>query len=506
MPDYHVQQAWREKVTLVILIIILCGVLAFITFGFNVVLCTAKLNSFKNSDIEAYTYDNYPGRYVIRGGLYDFGVIRTQHAGFAKVQALSSAGQDKIDKSSGRDVSLYFPPNAELCSRIAVKSFSLECATSDFDGVKYCHQESLSGAVMTSMLLGEVAFDWADIQSQEKRKLIAYNSAVIDVTKYISENNTFLGQWVHDTILASVGTDASMRFAANDQTKEAAKCLVSLYGVGTVDTETIGCFISDIVLNVALVTILAVVLIRFVLAIAFNWFMSRELGRLQEKRRKLYGRNPNNRSKASSIVRRRRSETGSGAETPNSNNMSRNSSVSNLSALGAMDLEKNIAAGVSQALESSGRTNVGTLTRTEEADLRNIHTLMLVTCYSEGEASLRCTLDSLASTDYPDEFKLLIVIADGLITGSGNPKSTPDLLLDMIELDPHLPNPPEALSYIAIADGAKRHNKAKVYVGVYRCGEKSVNTILIVKCGTEEEQKAGVKPGTEESVIRKSFS
>ncbi|KAG5460184.1 MAG: hypothetical protein BJ554DRAFT_7800, partial [Olpidium bornovanus] len=46
MDNYHTQQAWREKVTLVILITILCGALAFITFGLNVALCTAKTNTF----------------------------------------------------------------------------------------------------------------------------------------------------------------------------------------------------------------------------------------------------------------------------------------------------------------------------------------------------------------------------------------------------------------------------------------------------------------------------
>lgn len=123
-----------------------------------------------------------------------------------------------------------------------------------------------------------------------------------------------------------------------------------------------------------------------------------------------------------------------------------------------------------------------------------LRTIMLVTCYSEGESGIRATLDSLARTDYPDTHKLLFIIADGIITGSGNSKSTPDILIDMLDLDPQFPQEPEAYSYVAIADGQKRHNMAKVYAGRYHVDGHSVPAVVIVKCGTAEEQQAA-KPG-----------
>jgi cellulose synthase/poly-beta-1,6-N-acetylglucosamine synthase-like glycosyltransferase len=62
-----------------------------------------------------------------------------------------------------------------------------------------------------------------------------------------------------------------------------------------------------------------------------------------------------------------------------------------------------------------------------------MNVLLLVTCYSEGEASIRTTIDSLASTNYPDEHKLLFIIVDGMIKGAGNDKTTPEIILEMIE-------------------------------------------------------------------------
>ncbi|KAI8844766.1 chitin synthase-domain-containing protein [Chytridium lagenaria] len=137
-----------------------------------------------------------------------------------------------------------------------------------------------------------------------------------------------------------------------------------------------------------------------------------------------------------------------------------------------------------------------------------IHTVMLVTCYSEGSDGLRTTFDSLASTTYNAKNKLLFIIADGLITGSGNEKSTPELILDMLELDSHWPKNPEPQSYLAIASGSKRHNKAKVYVAWYNNGTNRIPAILVVKCGTAEEQtqsKAGNRGKRDSQIILMNF-
>lgn len=42
---------------------------------------------------------------------------------------------------------------------------------------------------------------------------------------------------------------------------------------------------------------------------------------------------------------------------------------------------------------------------------------VLVPCYNEGEGELRKTIKSILDTDYPQENKILVVVADGIITG-----------------------------------------------------------------------------------------
>jgi chitin synthase len=90
-----------------------------------------------------------------------------------------------------------------------------------------------------------------------------------------------------------------------------------------------------------------------------------------------------------------------------------------------------------------------------------LYTIMLVTCYSEGEEGLRTTMDSLSNTTYSNKHKIFFVIADGLITGAGETKSTPDIVVSMMDLEPEMTNP-KACSYLAVADGEKQLNMAKV--------------------------------------------
>lgn len=130
------------------------------------------------------------------------------------------------------------------------------------------------------------------------------------------------------------------------------------------------------------------------------------------------------------------------------------------------------------------------------------HTICLVTCYSEGEDGIRTTLDSIATSDYPNSHKLILVICDGIITGQGNAMSTPDACIGMMRDFVVPPDQVEPYPYIAIADGSKQNNMAKVYAGYYKYNDDTVDRelqqrvpmVTIVKCGTPQE--AGTpKPG-----------
>lgn len=131
-----------------------------------------------------------------------------------------------------------------------------------------------------------------------------------------------------------------------------------------------------------------------------------------------------------------------------------------------------------------------------------IHVMCMVTAYSESIEGLRTTLDSICTTEYPNSHQLIAIVCDGLVKGSGNDMTTPEICLSMMT-DLSVPEEDvEAYSYVSVVSGRKRHNMAKVYAGFYKYDDDTVPldkqqrvpVICIVKCGTAEEA-GSAKPG-----------
>ncbi|KAJ2523576.1 hypothetical protein GGI11_001416 [Coemansia sp. RSA 2049] len=122
-----------------------------------------------------------------------------------------------------------------------------------------------------------------------------------------------------------------------------------------------------------------------------------------------------------------------------------------------------------------------------------------VPCYTEDEASLLKTIDSLAGLSYDDKHKLIFIVCDGNIVGSGNDRSTPRIVLDILGVDPEYD--PPGRDYLAIAEGSRRHNIAKVYSGLYEYEGHVVPFMVAVKVGTPDEANRSGNRGKRDSQI-----
>ena len=130
-----------------------------------------------------------------------------------------------------------------------------------------------------------------------------------------------------------------------------------------------------------------------------------------------------------------------------------------------------------------------------------------VPCYTEGEASLRRTIDSLAQLEYDDKLRLILVVCDGNIVGSGNDRPMPRIVPDILGADLNLE--PEALSFISLGEGARQHNMGKVYSGLYECSGHVVPYLVVVKIGTpgnrgKRDSQTVIKPCSSPSVLARS--
>nr|ODO04126.1 chitin synthase [Cryptococcus depauperatus CBS 7855] len=113
-----------------------------------------------------------------------------------------------------------------------------------------------------------------------------------------------------------------------------------------------------------------------------------------------------------------------------------------------------------------------------------------VPCYTEGEESLKRTIDSLAALKYDDKRKLIFVICDGNIVGSGNNRPTPRIVLDLLGVDQKVD--PEPLLFKSVGEGSKALNYGKVYSGLYEFEGHVVPYVVVVKVGKPSETS---KPG-----------
>lgn len=459
--DKQSQDAWREKMALCAVSFLLCVFLGFFTFFFQTTACPPppkdlySLSQVEKSDIIT------PGKAKIFGQIYDIKTWIT--ANHPRVPGLD---WDAAFKAIGtKDLSGLFKRGTPSCEALGIKLDKSRC-TSDPYGFKtaaHCHDwNSVKTALDSAGLKRGFSFlEWSDVMGQETR--IAFKGEGIDLTAFLGSQNSIFTPEQRQKVSELIGKDGTLAFAKTENDQFLGQCLLELYGIGPIDYVTIECLAANTLLNIALIIICSVVLIRFILAVFFSWFLSWQLGKIQQTR-----------------------------------------SIFNMGA--AAPTEK-----------VSAITHPQSFSLFTTVDFKHVYkelyTICLVTCYSEGEEGLRTTLDSIASTDYNPNYKLIFVVADGVVKGAGNDKPTGDIVLDMMEIDQSMHGKPisydnsedpshpsllcgnaEANTYEAIGQGPKRLNKARVYCGYYRYKESRVAMILVYKTGMQSE-KSAAKPG-----------
>ncbi|KAJ1916693.1 hypothetical protein H4219_003652 [Mycoemilia scoparia] len=139
------------------------------------------------------------------------------------------------------------------------------------------------------------------------------------------------------------------------------------------------------------------------------------------------------------------------------------------------------------------------LTSRRDPEERENFVILNVPCYTEGEESLKKTIESLTSLKYDDKRKLMFIICDGMIMGSGNDIPTPRIVLNILGVDPE--QDPEPLSFLSLGEGRKQHNMGKVYSGLTEHAGHVVPYMVVVKCGTPDERNRPGNRGKRDSQI-----
>lgn len=577
------QRAWREKMGLISIILFIMACVGFLTFGFTAVVCGTPGVRLRINHVDS-------GYMIFHGSAYE--LSQSKHPAAKGITAGSNVLFDLPEKHGGQDGSFLFQNVNGKCKGLITRSENSDvptnsdndlawyfpCRTFNQDGSSTpnktwpyylgysCHTIADARTSFYSLKnSGDVYFTWDDIKNNS-RNLMVYSGNVLDLDLLNWFNGTEVTVPARFVELMDRSTPANAAVHGKDVThafqtaddKKIAQCFEQIIKVGSVDTETVGCIASKVVLYVSLAFILSVVLAKFVLALLFQWFFSRKYAasktsqsssskkrnqQIEDWTDDIYRAPPRIAGDPGSTVvgSDRTSKRGSAflpttsrftnpytenkvsrSGRPLPTTMASQTSTAALIPPNALFKQPNGSRNSFLRTDSNGFSGAASdyegqgpqgfihesVVPQPPADWQPFgyplaHAICLVTAYSEGELGIRTTLDSVAMTDYPNSHKTILVICDGIIKGKGETMSTPDIVLSMMKDHSILPDEVPAFSYVAVSSGSKRHNMAKVYSGFYDYGvgstipierQQRVPMMCVVKCGTPDEATKS-KPG-----------
>jgi len=474
LKDKAVRQAWREKIALCFLILLLCGGVGFATVGFQKVLCP-------QSAATGSTFlrvGSVPGTLGIQGVMFNI----------TSVQSPDSVDFANLLRRPGQDITASFTRSARDFTKCFGLNFRIAqddpCSTATPCPLGPINSSSTFKTLSITNTGFLAGYSWDQVANLDSYFVL--DGAVLNMRPYIKLNPSAIPTDSVDKALRTLfkkasstsGKDGTRLFSSRPELVSAVPCLKQRYLAGNIDKVTPGCFVSSLFLYMGLIVILGLVFVRFVMACVFNWFLSEKLAGP-----------PNSQELNRSVI--------SPAVMPEGANVSVGNKNGTAPWAGPAGTKKTkITKSARPFASSSSATLLDSAAPVMSLSQigAELFAVCLVTCYSEGEESLRTTLDSISTTTYSDARKLLFVVADGMITGAGEKKSTPDICVSLLDADPRFGNP-IPMNYGAVGSGTKAHNRAMVYAGHYTVAGRRTPTVIVVKCGTEQEAASDKKPG-----------
>jgi chitin synthase len=523
------QEAWREKIGLLSIIAIITLTAGFFTFGFHFLICN------ENSP-RIHVLDIADDSVVIHGHLYkieEFGNWRQQFIRGSDASLLFQnlngnckflLNNSYIPTGDHGNVEHYFPcvslsldgqPIGKhgLISNMR-KQVQAPQGKSDImtrgltvpnndpppgntlpatlwppsrRGRQYklppCSEyNDLREVVYGTLPIGEVYYTWADIENLSNN-LAVLSGNVVDLDRLLLLPDecqlSSLLQRVQTMPYQLGHRDISLQFAASRQTRRAARCLIELAKVGVLDTESLGCLVSHIVLVLSLLFVFSIVILKFVFAVYFEWFLAWRFGSRTCEEKRIWN--------SWSIIRRTAENLSRHFRNANLKRkiQTRRENGENKAA------EDHTASGDEiEAQHDMESSRISTLESCD--DFR--HIICLVTVFNEDKVGISRTLDSICVAKYAPDKRLLLIICDGKFPRREDNQCTSDIVLSLVQESDDSKRTAIDRTCISLGVSEKKTNCVEVRWGVYKHLNREISTVVVVKKGSESEQN-GKMPG-----------
>ncbi|KAJ1678283.1 hypothetical protein EV182_004381, partial [Spiromyces aspiralis] len=264
MSNPSVQQAWREKIALVSIITFICAIVVFLTLFLPMVFC-------RGSQRHQGNVHEYNATSLNSGVLgYQGRVIN-----FDKSQP-SNLLQVFANRSEGEDITMYFRRSLPESCRHSNGDAATRMDPCDPDnGVGGCHFDD-APVVFSDKYIG---YDWGKFPLG----YAVLNGTVLNFTPYLNyAGDKYRDQLTDKAIRVAIDEgryDITIPFYSNPELKKNVNCIFETYSTGVLVKDTPGCFGVNLYNYFALVVIIGIVLIRFFMALIFQYFLSWQLVR-----------------------------------------------------------------------------------------------------------------------------------------------------------------------------------------------------------------------------------
>lgn len=434
-PD--VRMAWREKFVLCFFILLFNGIIIFWIIWFAILLCPEYNKVWSLEEVQSHTADTQ--FFVsIHGKVYDITKFwKLQHSDISGLKTT----QDRMEPYAGQDLSYLFPPPMEqACQGLDVKA----------DMILQINDTEAAQALGTGL---------------HRRNLYA-NTKLNDVNWYVATFLPRMRKYVKGDV---VYTRSAISSGAKDSNKP-----WGIYHGEIFD-------LTDYVYTAEIFNVKS--------AGAANWNF------LNQKVVDVFVDNPG--TDISDLL----DEVYEKDITNGTEKTAIKNCLQNMFYIGKVDTRKAarcqangiilvVFAGIITAVIVVKFLAALQLGSKRKPTMQDKFVICQIPAYTEGEDSLRKALDSLTALQYDNKRKLLCVICDGMVVGGGNDRPTPNIVLDILGVDPKID--PPALPFKSVGEGSAQLNYGKVYSGLYEYEGCVVPYIVVVKCGKQSETS---KPG-----------
>ncbi|KAJ5625482.1 hypothetical protein N7510_001791 [Penicillium lagena] len=294
MPQKEQRQAWREKIGLISCILMVAAFVGFLTFGFTATVCGTPPVRMKVNDVGN-------GYMIFHGQAYN--LEGSSHPAAAGIPAGTDVLYDLPHKYGGQDGSFFFQQVNGACKGLITANpggdvptnnngdlgWYFPCAAYNQDGssqpnltVEYylgwaCHTSGVARKAFYGLSSsGDVYYTWEDTRNKS-RNLAVYSGNVLDLDllRWFNKSQvTWPSEF--DALRENPvvrGVDLTY-YLQSGRDKKIGQCLSQIIKVGSIDTDTVGCIASKVVLYLALIFILSIVVTKFCFALLFQWFLS----------------------------------------------------------------------------------------------------------------------------------------------------------------------------------------------------------------------------------------